>query len=74
MQVYQEPFESIGFYKLRSQMIKIMIEHFPKLSPQSLDVISNSIISKIQTGQIFNYDLETTIKIVFPVIVKHLKN
>jgi hypothetical protein len=72
MQVIQEPFEMTGFYSLRLKMVKLMIENFPKLSQQSLDVLSNAIISKIQTGQIFSYDLEKAISLIYPVIVKHL--
>jgi hypothetical protein len=74
MQVNQEAYESIGFFKLRTQLVKLMIENFPQLSVQSIDVLSHSIISKIQFGQIFSYDLENTIKIVFPVLMSKLNN
>jgi hypothetical protein len=70
--VSQEPFETNTNYSFRLTIIDLISNEFPTLSPSSILVLSSAIISKLFTGQIFNYDIEQLIDLVFPVISKKL--
>jgi hypothetical protein len=63
----QEPYETRNFFTIRVKMVEKIIERF-NLEPQYANVLASAIILKIKTGQIFTYDIETSIKSIFPII------
>jgi hypothetical protein len=66
-ELQQEPYESRNFFLTRVKMVEKIIEHF-NLDPFSANVIASSIILKLKTGQIFTYDIEKSIQLIFPKI------
>lgn len=66
----QEPNQSKNDFHFLTEIAKILIEQFRKLSAESVTVLTHAIYNKIKDGVTYNNEIEKAIQVVLPVVLK----
>ncbi len=69
----QEIYQQKDHFNVEIKFCNHIIKNFPSLSSDSVRVISKSIVNKLLDGVEYPTQLETTIKIIYPVLLESLK-
>lgn len=62
--VKQDLFETIKCFALKVEINKIIIEKYPNLNCNSIEMLGNAFITKLYTGEIFTPSIESVLSTI----------
>jgi hypothetical protein len=71
--LHQEPNQTKNDFDFLTEIAKILIQEFRKLSPESVTVLTHAIYNKIKDGVTYNDQIEKAIQFILPVVLKRFE-